>query len=304
MIIIRLMGGLGNQLQQYALYQKFIALGKEVYLDTSWFDENLQTQMNAPRSLELNLFEKADYQIADDEIKKRLLGAEKGLAGIFNKLARKLKLRDDYRFFESDMYHPQIFEMQNAYLEGYWAANKYYEDVMPVIREKLLFTQIDSANCEMAAGIEAESEYNTCSVHIRRGDYLDANNAAMFGNIATPEYYDRAFEYILEKYPETRFYIFSDDMEYVKNKYGNMKNCFFVDINHGEKSRFDIYLMSKCRTHICANSTFSFWGARLDQGDGIRIRPSIHKNSQVFIPEQMHDLWKDWVLIDPQGQVR
>ena len=72
----------------------------------------------------------------------------------------------------------------------------------------------------------------------------------------------------------------------------------------GADSFFDIQLMSKCAHNICANSTFSFWGARLNAGrDKICIRPSIHKNTQKCIPEEMKELWKGWTLITPQGVI-
>jgi hypothetical protein len=77
-----------------------------------------------------------------------------------------------------------------------------------------------------------------------------------------------------------------------------------VDWNRGENSFYDMMLMSHCRHNICANSTFSFWGARLNPyPDKVMIRPSIHKNTQVCIPEEMHGLWKGWTLISPEGMV-
>jgi len=316
MIVIRLMGGLGNQLQQYALYLKFKSLGKEVYIDTSWFEAKVQRDMKAPRTLELSLFEGADFEVATKECLLTLLGAcditqttenfSNTIKKSTNKVLKKLHIVPDYYFIENKMYHPEIFEMQNAYLEGYWASNIYYIDVLPTIREKLFFSNINNENRIMAADIAKQvcDNIHTCSVHIRRGDYLDPENAAMFGGIATENYYDSAFDFVKKEYPNTDFYIFSDDMNYAKERYGNDDRCHFVDINHDENSRFDIYLMSKCTSHICANSTFSFWGARLGENDGIVIRPSIHKNSQVFVPEEMHELWPGWVLIDPDGNVR
>jgi len=172
---------------------------------------------------------------------------------------------------------------------------------------------------------------SSCAVHIRRGDYLDAENASMFGGIATEAYYNSAIRYVKENSDNPHFFIFSDDIEYVKEKYGADENCTIVDINKGEDSRFDIYLMSLCDMHICANSTFSFWGARLskkyanalllsgqdgeakssDSNSGsacinhrhIRIRPTKQKNSQEFDPELMRDLWNGWIFIDPEGRI-
>ena len=310
MVIIKLMGGLGNQLQQYALYLKFISLGREAYLDTSWFEGSLGTKGITPRGLELNLFENADYKKASPEQLKELISGD----DFGSRLARKLRLIQDGRFVETDMYHPEIFDMDDVYLVGYWAADKYYADILPTIREKLIFTRISSENKDLSARIAraACTDKHTCSVHIRRGDYLDPENAAVFGNIATESYYDTAFEYMRELYSGTEFYIFTDDMEYVRSRYANCPDCTIVDINHGDAGRFDIYLMSQCDSHICANSTFSFWGARLDDKlprtvgtnmIGIKIRPTLHKNSQIFVPEVMKSLWPGWTFIDPQGHL-
>ena len=106
-----------------------------------------------------------------------------------------------------------------------------------------------------------------------------------------------------EKVPSARFYLFSDDIPYVKENYRGA-DYEVIDWNHGKNSFYDMMLMSHCRHNICANSTFSFWGARLNpHEDKIMIRPSTHKNTQVCVPAQMKELWRGWTLITPQGEV-
>ena len=140
-------------------------------------------------------------------------------------------------------------------------------------------------------------------MHIRRGDYLDSENAAMFGNICTDRYYETAINLVRELSPGAHFYLFSDDTAYVSQKYQGPEYTV-VDINHGKDSFYDIWLMSQCRHNICANSTFSFWGARLNGNeDKIMIRPTIHKNSQMFVKKEMEGLWQGWKFIDPYGKL-
>ena len=102
--------------------------------------------------------------------------------------------------------------------------------------------------------------------------------------------------------PGAHFYLFSDDISYVSKKYQG-EEYTIVDINHGKDSFYDMWLMSQCKHNICANSTFSFWGARLNGNDDkIVIRPTIHKNSQTFVKKEMEELWKGWRFVSPLGK--
>lgn len=307
MLIVRAMGGLGNQLQQYALYRKLEHIGKDVRLDTSWFyDESLQAAMPAGRELELKYLNPLPYKAAsDDEIKSVLGRLREEPEGIVRKIKRKLCAAANPVFEESDMYHEQVFAMDRKYLVGYWACEKYYADIMDVLRADISFPpSSDSAlQDQNNAVIRQMEETQSISVHIRRGDYLDDINRALFGGICTDSYYQRAIEYMKERLPEAKFFLFSDDIPYVKEHYRG-DEYRVIDWNQGRASFYDMMLMSHCKHNICANSTFSFWGARLNpNADKIMIRPSIHKNTQVCIPEQMKDLWQGWVLITPQGGI-
>ncbi len=298
MMIVQVAGGLGNQMQQYALYQKLLSLGKEAKLDISWFtQEARQENVYAKRQLELAYFDGLPYEACTEEEKKALIGD----GSFFSKVKGKLFPGTKKLFQESDMYHPEIFAFQDKYLCGYFACEKYYADILEDLREKIKFPVSD--NPENAGLAKQMQKEESVSIHIRRGDYLDPENAAMFGGICTEEYYAGAIREIKRQYPNAHFYIFSDDAAYARAKYGG-EEYTVVDVNHGKDSFFDIWLMSQCRHNICANSTFSFWGARLNRNEQkVMIRPSIHKNSQKFDPVVMHDLWKNWVLIDKVGEI-
>lgn len=298
MIVIQVAGGLGNQMQQYALYRKFLELGIEAKLDISWFTrDGRQDNVYAKRKLELDYFDRLKYKACTEEEKSALIGRGTLLDRVKGKLFPHLKKV----FYEADMYHPEIFDFRDKYLCGYFACEKYYADIMSMLREEIKFPVSNNPkNSELA------QEMRNCqsvSIHIRRGDYLDPENAAMFGNICTEAYYAGAVKELKQLYPDAHFYIFSDDMEYVKKVY-NGEEYTTVDINKGDDSFYDMWLMSRCRHNICANSTFSFWGARLNPNpEKVMVRPSIHKNSQKFEPERMHELWRGWVLMDNKGNV-
>lgn len=357
MIIIKVMGGLGNQMQQYALYEKFRSMGKEASLDISWFEDSMQQEnVLARRELELRLFDKLEFRVCTPKEKEALLG--KG--NLLGKVARRLNPKGYRHFQESDMYHPEIFTLTDCYLEGHWACEKYYGDILSLLREKIRFPYSLERNCveySKYSGTKAENYVeklinsknkmekeennenrqnkegiiyekfddrqnieknqnnkniniknqmkteNSVSIHIRRGDYLDPANAGMFGGICTEEYYNSAERYIRERVKDAHFYLFSDDTAYLEQNYHG-REYTIVDWNKGRDSFYDMELMSCCKHNICANSTFSFWGARLNgTEDKMMIRPARHKNGQEIDPVRMHELWRDWVLIDEKGKV-
>lgn len=297
MIVIEVAGGLGNQLQQYALYRKFESLGKEARLDTSWFKAEKQEKLLAKRELELEYLAGLHYRVCTSEEKAGLTGGD-SLPG---KLRRKLLPATVHQFTESKAYHPEILEYDHMYIRGYFACEKYYADILGELRRNIRFPE--SSNPLNRVFAREMKERQSVSVHIRRGDYLDPENRAVFGDICTDAYYERAIAMIRENVSDAHFYIFSDDIPYVKRIYEG-KEYTIVDINHGRDSFFDMWLMSNCRHNICANSTFSFWGARLNGNERkIMIRPSIHKNGQVFKKEEMEELWPGWRFVDSKGQI-
>ena len=214
MIIVQLMGGLGNQLQQYALYRKMVRMGKEARLDTSWFiEQDIKNKNLTPRELELDRFDRLIYETCTPEEKAELIGT----AGYAGKLRRKFFPGKVKWFRESGMYHPEIFDFENMYISGYFACEKYYGDILYDLREKIQFPP-----SENPLNREMETEIRKCqsvSIHIRRGDYLDEVNKAMFGGICTEEYYQSAVRYVIQRFPDAHFYVFSDDVEYVRENY-------------------------------------------------------------------------------------
>ncbi|MDE7133249.1 MAG: alpha-1,2-fucosyltransferase, partial [Lachnospiraceae bacterium] len=273
--------------------------------DVSWFrNEAFQATMAAGRELELDYLNPLPYKVATEaEIRSVLGRLWEESEGIVGKIRRKLRPAQSASFEENDLYHEQVFTMDHKYLVGYWACEKYYADIMDLLRADITFPRsgdeaLQKRNDEAIRQME---ETVSVSVHIRRGDYLDDMNKALFGNICTEAYYERALGYMRERFPEAVFFIFSDDIPYVKEHYQG-ERYRIIDWNHGRDSFYDMMLMSRCKHNICANSTFSFWGARLNSHDDkVMIRPSIHKNTQVCVPEQMRELWNGWTLITPQG---
>lgn len=293
MIIIKMNGGLGNQLQQYALYEKFRFLEKSVKLDVSWFYKDMGKASR--RDLELDYFPKVTYEVCTEEEKQSVIGNR----NILKKLSEKIRFTQSPLYVENQMYDESIFQMDQKVLEGYWACEAYYADIIEILQKKLEFPKTTNPkNIKMQEKME---HTNSVSIHLRRGDYLTEENQQMFGGISTEEYYEKAISYLKEQVQDAHFFVFSDDPAYAREKYAG-KEFTIVDINHGKDSFFDMYLMSCCKHNICANSTFSFWGARLNKKEGkIMVRPLKQKNCDWYVPEKMKQLWKGWILIDEQG---
>lgn len=294
MVIIKVNGGLGNQLQQYALYEKFKALHKEVRLDISWYEQD--NGLATERKFDLQRFPNISYQLCTREEYSALIQKDTFLKKCLGKIWPSVRTV----YAEFNMYDSAIFAFDDKILEGYWACEAYYADIMSTLRERLQFSKpCDCANIELALKMESEE---SVSIHIRRGDYLNSENAAVFGNICTEAYYRSAIAYIRQRTANPVFYVFSDDSDYAKEKYQG-EEFKIVDWNHGDDSIYDMYLMSKCKHNICANSTFSFWGARLNcNSDKLVIRPLKQKNTMVYETEQMRQLWNGWILIGQDGK--
>ena len=300
MNIIRMTGGMGNQMFQYALYLKLCSLGREVK-----FDDISEYDRPNVRPIMLWAFG-IDYPRASkDEINE----ITDGFLKFSHRVRRKLFGRRSKEYYEGSCnFNEQVLVREPAYLTGYFQSEKYFKDIEGQVREAFTFSGkmwegLDSGLKERMEGyLKRIQSAVSVAVHIRRGDYLEKEE--IYGGICTEEYYEQAIKMIKEEVPDARFYIFSDDAAYVKGKYQG-EDYTVVDINHGRDSFYDIWLMSNCRHNICANSTFSFWGARLNENeDKIMIRPTIHKNSQIFVKKEMEELWRGWRFINPKGQIQ
>ena len=218
-----------------------------------------------------------------------------------DRIRRKLTGRKDRTVKEDAAYMPEIFDMDDVYLYGFWGCERYYADIIPLLQQKIVFPESGQPrNREL---MDVMARQNAVSIHIRRKDYLTVADGKRYMGICTDAYYDGAMAYIDERVENPVFYIFSDDADYVRKHY-DKPNMHVVDWNTGKDSMYDMELMSHCRHNICANSTFSIWGARLNQNEGrIAIRPLRHDNYEVADAKTVHADWKGWTLINAAGEV-
>lgn len=160
----------------------------------------------------------------------------------------------------------------NAYLAGHWQSEKYFSDASETIRSDFTFRHpLTKQNAELAGRI---GQTMAVSLHVRRGDYVSDTKANAAHGLCSLEYYRAAVLLMAEHVECPEFFVFSDDIAWVK---ANLKIDFpsrYLDHNQGAESYNDMRLMSLCRHHIIANSSFSWWGAWLNPNpDKLVIAP-------------------------------
>lgn len=268
LIIVRLNGGLGNQLFQYAMGRHLSEINQtELKLDISWYEKGI-------RSYELKYFNiKAGLTTTEDTIlitKMTTRWSDRIDRNIIQKLKpyyRRNHVHEQRTGFD----HSILKVHDNAYLTGYWQSEKYFKPIEVLLRQELQFCEtMNEENCLVVQKIQ---EKNAVSLHVRRGDYVsDSEYQRVFGTCDLT-YYKKAIDFISEKIFRPHFFIFSDDPIWVKDNI-KMSNATFITNNRGKDSYRDMQLMSLCQHNIIANSTFSWWGAWLNPNpDKIVIAP-------------------------------
>ena len=169
------------------------------------------------------------------------------------------------------------------FLSGYWQDKKYFHDDLLSFQE----LNLSEKNQKLLNEIQFEG---SIALHVRRGDYLLPKFASIYGEVCTLEYYQRAIDICNSKIKNPCYYVFSDDMEWVKQNLTQIK-AVFVDWNYGEDSIFDLYLMSHAHVNIIANSSFSYWAAKLNRRNNLVIYPSKWYNPPYKTPDIFPDDW-------------
>lgn len=275
MDVVRVFNGLGNQMSQYAFY---LAKRKKCPNSVCWIffpDEWGGLQHNG---YELDRL----FKIERDPIKEKFLQRiylyaqiEDWRGQFFRKFVHVIRENS-----EKD-YDPQMLERGarvgwNFYYGG-WHTEKYFKDIRNELLECYHFDERKlNTNSRKWNTLICNDEYS-CSLHVRRGDFL--SNAAFVG-ISTEDYYLRAINLIKGELEHVNFYVFSNDIEWSKRLFGS-SNFSYIDCNTKQDSWQDMFLMTKCRHHINANSTFSWWGAWLSTyPKSITIVPSRFVNNK------------------------
>lgn len=288
MKIVKILGGIGNQMFQYAF---LLALkpkyDEDILIDTSIFDI---WKIHNGYELE-DVFSIKEKLATPSDIKK--------VSWYFKnyKLRRALSLYFPKKtaYIEKSPYHfyPEFLNVQgDAYYDGYWQYFKYFESVKDVVLREFKF--VPDTNTRNIDLVHDMGNHDFISIHVRRGDYLESPE---YAGICDIDYYKEAVRVVTEKIVAPTFLVFSNDISWCKQHISPLLNkCphIFVDWNVGKTSFRDMELMSKCKANIIANSSFSWWAAYLNRTvDKLVVAPRKWTNRKMEFAIQPDD----WYLI-------
>lgn len=263
MIIVRLQGGLGNQLFQYAAVKALSTrLNTPFKLDTI-----TSLQKDKKRHISLNDLQTKFELATKTEVKEFVFfpSLYRHKPVFFSKFGKNIYREPHFHFDK------QFFYLNDpVFLDGFWQSPLYFKNIEPIIRQDFTVNQ-ELIKDVKEKGKELKNK-SSIAMHIRRSDFLNLKSVAYHG-VLDAAYYEKAIELSMQKIHDASLYIFSDDIEWVKQTLNVPANTEFIS-SLTKSAIEDFYLMTKCRHNIIANSSFSWWPAWLNTNpDKIVIAP-------------------------------
>ncbi|GAB2604151.1 alpha-1,2-fucosyltransferase [Spirosoma areae] len=276
-IIARITSGLGNQLFQYALARSLaLRNNTSLYIDMSYYNYEFET--DTPRKFKLNRFN-TDYGVLNTSPYLYVWKA--------TRLLPNRTLKPFFQFVKEKQFHfePQVLDANAAFitLAGFWQSENYFSNRADVIREELAFKR-ETGPTFAVYKEKIERVQTPVSVHIRRGDYISHPEFSQSFGFLGLDYYHTAIPLLMERLSGVKLFIFSDDPDWVKQNLALNVPHEFVANTGPDADLDDLQLMSLCRHHIIANSSFSWWGAWLNPA----------KNKVVIAPKRWFKNKPDW----------
>ncbi len=267
MIIVRIVGGLGNQMFQYAYAKSLQQKGFDVQIDTSKF-----------KTYKLH----GGYQLDKYNIDLKV-------AGIIPTFLSLVKIKKNVKE-KNLLFNENLFNLKgNEFVKGYFQTEKYFKEIREILLEQFQKSRKNTESTDIFSK-QILGTTHSCSLHVRRGDYVSNSKNHTIHGVCDLDYYNRAIEFILSKEKQTTFFIFSDDILWAKENL-KIENAIFVD--HKCTPHEDIYLMSLCKNNITANSSFSWWGAWLNKNkEKIVISPK-----QWYVSKKTNIICDDWIKL-------
>lgn len=256
MIIVRLNGGLGNQMFQYAM-GRATSVRNNLQLKLDIVTGIAPGDTTRPYAL-------GHFHIVEDIASREEIESLKYPLGFFSRIMRFIRIKILRQFHEG--FNPQALHIADkTYLDGFWQSWKYFDDVADIIRKD--FTLKNPLSDRAKKIVDVMQQVNAVSVHVRRGDYVANPTTHAYHGTCSPEYYQQAIAHMRAHSAHPVFFVFSDDIAWVKEHipFGNDKVFYVSDYKLLDYE--ELMLMASCKHHIIANSSFSWWGAWLNRNE-------------------------------------
>lgn len=291
MFTIKIQWGLGNQMFQYAMIKSLsLKHKKDFSLDISEYKTYFR-----PFELELFNIEKQYTYKKDIPFYERLKSKNRYLSFLYGKWKKLCSIINPNHYIEKSLgFDKNILQQPTQYFEWYFQNEQYFSNYEDEIRNAFQFKE--NANDKNTKIIKKMQLKNSVSIHIRRWDYISNKSAAQFHELCGIDFYQRAIHYIKERVESPVFFLFSDDIEWVKENLGLNEESYYIDWNTWKNSHEDMRLMSNCKHNIIANSSFSWWWAWLNPNKNkIIVAPKNWLKDKKINAE--HSLPSSWIRL-------
>ncbi len=295
MVIVKVMGGLGNQMFQYAFAKNIqLQYGYHVKLDFSYYDnipvkdtirvpyvKRLVSQDEVASAAECKMWEKSDRRIC-------------------NRILKKLNIYKKHVLYEKEGIVDASNVMDDCQLIGYWQSERFFDLNRDAIAERFDFSQWNLSEESAKWEKIIKEDENAVSIHVRGGDYLLPENDRIFGGICTQTYYENAIEAVQKKMPDAKFYLFTNAVEWVKTHFilPWEKIRIVSDQAYAREDWEEMYLMSICKGNILANSSYSWWGAWLNRNENkLVVSPTYWSNDE----SNETTICDDWIKVSGES---
>jgi hypothetical protein len=261
MVLVKIVGGLGNQMFQYAV-ARHVAIKNNTQVKFKDFTQ----KEGIKRNFHLNFFKTKGSKISDIELNTLRLGNY-----VMNKFPNALTRRLGYSAYAEKTDNGAPFDQivlklraPNIYLEGFWQSFKYFDEIAGTIKDD--FTVSTQPNDYSATMLGKIVSSNAVALHVRRGDYVSDKNTNAYHGVCSIEYYQECIKYIKEHVEDPHFFLFSDEPDWALE---NIKTGCPTEVsyNPAELDYEDMRLMYSCKHFIIANSSLSWWGAWLSRSE-------------------------------------
>ncbi len=264
MIVVKLQGGLGNQLFQYAFGRNLSLLHRvPLKIDSSY----LRMPNQSSRTYLLDAFAVEAPEATQAEIARYRSPIQKILDKVRPAASRR-------KIIEPAVFDPKIMARSDGYFDGHWQDERYFAENAETIRREITLKN-KFGNAAQKASDLISSYGNSVSVHIRRGDYVSIQKIADVHGALPLSYYEQALQAMSAAFPDAHFFVSSDDIEWAKQHFPQKDGITFLS-SPSLSIPEEFMLMSQCSHAIVANSTFSAWAAWLNENPGKKVIAPAH----------------------------